>query len=125
MLNQVVLVGRITREPELKELEDGKKVSNITLAVPRSYKNADWIYETDFIDCTLWNGIANNLFEYCKKGDMVGVIGKIETNMLEQDGERKKYTHVVADKFTFIASKKKEKGKENFKEDAMEEITIW
>ena len=53
MLNQVVLVGRLVRDPELRETEEGKKVTNITIAVPRSYKNIDGEYDTDFIDCTL------------------------------------------------------------------------
>ena len=55
MLNQVVLVGRLTSDLEAKELEDGKKVTNMTLAIPRSFKNAEGEYETDFVECT--NGI--------------------------------------------------------------------
>ena len=58
MLNQTVLVGRLVQDPEIKELENDKKVCNITLAVTRSYKNADGIYENDFIPITLWQGIA-------------------------------------------------------------------
>ena len=61
MLNQVVLVGRLTSDLETKELEDGKKVSNMTLAIPRSFKNADGEYETDFVDCSLWNTIAEKV----------------------------------------------------------------
>ena len=76
MLNQVVLVGRLTSDLEAKELEDGKKVTNMTLAIPRSFKNADGEYETDFVECTLWNNIAENTAEYCKKGDIVGVKGR-------------------------------------------------
>lgn len=76
MLNQIVLVGRIAVDPEIKEFDDGKKVSNLRLAVPRSYKNADGEYETDFLDVTLWNGAAQNTMEYCKKGDIVGVKGR-------------------------------------------------
>lgn len=60
MLNQTVIVGRLVREPELRETENGTKVTNITLAVPRSYKNVDGEYETDFISCVLWKGIAEN-----------------------------------------------------------------
>ena len=75
MLNQTIVVGRLVSDPAVRELEDGKKVSNITLAVPRSYKNGDGEYETDFIDCELWNAVANNTAEYCKKGDVIGVSG--------------------------------------------------
>ena len=80
MLNQVVLVGRLTSDLEAKELEDGKKVTNMTLAIPRSFKNADGEYETDFVECTLWNNIAENTAEYCKKGDIVGVKGRLQTS---------------------------------------------
>ena len=64
MLNQTILVGRIARDLEIKELEDGKKASYITLAVPRSWKNENGEYETDFIDCVLWKGVAENTCEY-------------------------------------------------------------
>ena len=63
MLNQAVIVGRIVSQPETKE-ENGKKYSNLTLAVPRSYKNENGEYDTDFLDCTIWNGIAENVKEY-------------------------------------------------------------
>ena len=72
MLNQTVIVGRIVRDPELRETESGHKVSNITLAVPRSFKNSNGEYDTDFISCVLWQGIAENTAEYCHKGDLVG-----------------------------------------------------
>lgn len=103
MLNQIVLVGRISKEIELKE-ENEKKIAVITLAVPRSYKNAEGIYETDFIDCILWNVIAENTKEYCKKGDMVGVKGRIQTR---QENE-KNIIEVVAEKVTFLSSRKEE-----------------
>ena len=65
MLNQIVLVGRITSDLEVKELEEGKKETLLTLAVPRSYKNLKGEYETDFITCRLWNNIAENTAELC------------------------------------------------------------
>ena len=69
MLNQVVVVGRLVDTPDVKETENGKAVSNITVAVPRSYKNENGEYETDFLDCTLWGDVAKTTYEYCKKGD--------------------------------------------------------
>ena len=77
MLNQVIIVGRLVEKPIVEENENEKKVCNITLAVQRSYKNAEGVYETDFIKCTLWNGIAENTAEYCEKGDLVGVKGRL------------------------------------------------
>lgn len=78
MMNQLMLVGRIANDPELKTLESGKKVTNITLAVPRSFKNADGVYETDFINTTVWENIANSICDYCKKGDLVGMKKKLK-----------------------------------------------
>ena len=109
MLNQVVLVGRLTSDLEAKELEDGKKVTNMTLAIPRSFKNAEGEYETDFVECTLWNNIAENTAEYCKKGDIVGVKGRLQTNNYEkEDGSKVFKLDVVAEKVTFLSSKSKE-----------------
>ena len=107
MLNQAVLVGRIVQEPVLKKTENGKNVANITLAVPRSYKNHDGEYETDFINCVLWMGIAENTVEYCKKGDLVGIRGHIQTRMSDtEDDKKRQYVEVVAEKITFLAGKK-------------------
>ena len=109
MLNQVVLVGRLTKEVELKEMEDGKKLANITIAIPRSYKNVDGEYESDFIDCVLWNGIAENTSEYCKKGDIVGVKGRLQTSNYEkEDGSKVFKLDVVAEKVTFLSSRSKD-----------------
>ena len=104
MLNQVVLVGRLTNDVEIKELEDGKKVCNLTLAVSRSVKNDDGEYETDFINCTLWNGIASSVTEYCKKGDILGVKGRLQTDKIDDKYE----LNLVAEKVTFLSSKKPE-----------------
>ena len=106
MLNQAVLVGRIVKDPELKTTEKGK-VTNITLAVPRTFKNSDGMYDTDYISCVLWKGVAESTVEYCKKGDLVGIKGRIQTKDVELDDEtHKKYVEVVAEKVTFLSSKK-------------------
>ena len=83
MMNQAMLVGRLTRDPEVVENESGTKYSNLTLAVPRNFKNEDGVYETDFIEITLWNNIAENTSEYCKKGDLIGVRGRIQVDSYE------------------------------------------
>ena len=121
MLNQIVIVGRLTSNPEVVKSEDGKERSQITLAVPRSYKNADGEYETDFVDCVLWGGVATNTSEYCKKGDIVGVKGRIQTNNYEtDDGEKRKSTQIVAEKVTFLSSKSKDDDIEKSNEDDLE-----
>lgn len=110
MLNQVVLVGRLTKNPEIISTESGKKVSTITLAVQRTYKNSAGIYETDFINCVLWDAIAANTREYCQKGDVVGVKGRLQVRSYE-DKENKTHQkiEVVAEKVTFLSNKKEDK----------------
>lgn len=124
MMNQTCIIGRLVRDPELRELEDGKKVSNITVAVQRSYKNENGEYEADFIDCTLWNGVADRTAEYCKKGDLVGVKGRLQTNTYEnEEGEKKKITEVIAEKLTFLSSNKEileKEGVNKIKEEDLE-----
>ena len=108
MLNQAVLVGRIVKDPELKNTDKGK-VTNITLAVPRSFKNQNGEYDTDFISCILWKGVAESTVEYCKKGDLVGVKGRIQTRNVElEDETRKQYVEIVAEKVTFLSSRRQE-----------------
>lgn len=107
MMNQAMLVGRLTKDPEVVENESGTKYSNLTIAVPRNYKNADGIYETDFIEITLWNSIAENTSEYCRKGDLIGVRGRIQVDSYEVEGEKRSSQKIVADRITFLSSKTK------------------
>ena len=110
MMNQVVVVGRLVKDPEVEKTESGKERTFVTLAVPRSYKNENGEYDVDYVDCVLWNQIATNTTEYCKKGDLVGIKGKIETNTYKtEDGEKKKATNIVAERVTFLSSKAPEK----------------
>jgi len=109
MLNNTVVVGRIVRNPELKETETGRKVANITLAVPRAYKNIEGEYETDYIPCVLWSGIAENTVNYCKSGDLVGVKGRIQSRTYETEETKHYVVELVAEKVTFLSSKKNDK----------------
>ena len=124
MLNQSVLVGRIVSTPSLSETDGGKLVSNIVLAVPRSYKNEKGEYDTDFINCKLWQSMAKNTVEYCKKGDLVGIKGRIESSEYEQNGERKKSIDLVAEKITFLSSREKQQENEKQNDEVEEEIEI-
>ena len=109
MLNQTVLVGRLTKDPEITTKDSGKKLSSIVLAVQRPYKNANGIYEADFIRCILWNGIAENTCEYCHIGDVVGIKGRLQSDSYQdEDGNTKYSLEVVAEKVTFLTSKKEE-----------------
>lgn len=109
MLNQVVLVGRLVKNPELVETEKNKKLSRVTIAIPRSFKNMDGEYETDFINCIMWDSVAKSTVEYCKKGDIVGIKGRIQSNVVETENEKKYYFDVIAERVTFLSNKKEEK----------------
>ena len=105
MSNLVVIVGRLVGNPILEENQNGKKVCIITLAVPRDFKNDEGIYETDFIKCTLWNGIAENTAEYCEKGDLVGVKGRLQCLSGSE-------LQLIAEKVSFLSSGKTKKREE-------------
>lgn len=105
MVNQIVLVGRIARAPEIKTTENGKKYASLTLAVPRNYRNINGEYDTDFLDCTLWTNVAESTNEYCKTGDMIGVKGRVQSRIVESpEGVRRRKTEIVAERVTFLTS---------------------
>ncbi len=107
MLNQVVLVGRLVRNPELRTTENNKNVTTVTLAIPRSFKNMNGEYDTDFIDCILWENTAKSTSEYCHKGDIVGIKGRLQSRVVEKDNEKKYLTEIIAEKVTFLSSTSK------------------
>ncbi len=104
MLNQVVIVGRMTENPTIKE---GETKTIMNLAVNRSFKNADGIYETDLVPCILWEGIATNVMEYCHKGDVVGVRGRLESVVDPETNTSR--LQVIAEKVSFLSSKAPDK----------------
>ena len=117
MVNQIVLVGRIVRTPEIRTTESGKKYASLTLAVPRNYKNVNGEYDTDFLDCTLWTQVAESTSEYCKTGDMIGVKGRVQSRIIElPEGTKKRKTEIVAERVTFLTSNPNRKDEET-KED--------
>ena len=110
MYNSVYLIGRLTKDPEIKETDNNKKVCNITLAVQQSYKNAEGIYETDFIRCSLWEAVASRACEFCHKGDLIAVRGQLRTSSYIAENEEKKYTtEIIVEKLVFLATKVPEK----------------
>ncbi|MGE4320312.1 MAG: single-stranded DNA-binding protein [Acholeplasmataceae bacterium] len=108
MLNQLILIGRLTHDPEIKVLPDGRKVSEVVIAVQRSYKNMDGQYETDFIKISLWEGLATAVESYCKKGVMIAVKARLQTYKLEIEDERKiNMLEVIGERVTFLSSANK------------------
>lgn len=105
-MNNYTLIGRLVKDLEVKESENKKKYGYITVAVNRTYKNAEGNYDTDFIDMIVWNELAERISEYCHKGDLIGVTGRIETRMVTVEDHNEKVTQLVCDKVTFLQSKK-------------------
>ena len=118
MLNQVVLVGRLTSDMEVMTSEDGKKYCNMSLAIPRSFKNAEGVYDTDFVNIKTFDTVAQNTAEYVNKGDIIGVKGRIQTGSYEKDGEKKFSMDIIAEKVTFLSSRSNEnKNKDDVERD--------
>lgn len=106
-MNRLVLVGRLTKDPELKYTQSNKAVATFTVAVNRQFKNANGETEADFINCVIWGKPAENLSRYMKKGGQVGVDGRIQTrNYQAEDGSRKYVTEVIAENVQFLESKR-------------------
>ena len=105
-MNQIILVGRLVKTPEVVTTESGKNMSYITLAIPRSFKNMEGTYDTDFIRCIVWDSIADNTKEYCHKGDIVGLKGRLQSRLIEKDAKKENVMEVVGEKVTFLSSSK-------------------
>ena len=107
-MNNVSLVGRITKDPELRTTSGGTVTTTITVAVNRRFTNQNGEREADFIQCVVWNKQAENVCKFCNKGSLVGVTGRIQTRNYDgQDGKKVYVTEVVAENVTFLESKNK------------------
>ena len=106
MINNVVLVGRLTKDPDLKYTASGTTVSTFTLAVNRNFTNQSGNREADFINCVIWRKSAETLANYAKKGTLLGVTGRIQTRSYEnQQGQRVYVTEVVVENFQLLESR--------------------
>ena len=104
MLNKIVLIGRLTRDPELRYTQSGTAVASFTLAVDRGFKNANGEKETDFIDITVWKQQAENCANYLSKGKLVAVEGSLQIRSYEaKDGSKRKVAEVVANNVKFLS----------------------
>lgn len=115
MVNHITLVGRVVFEPELRTIESGESVSTLTLALKRPFKNNDThTYESDFIRVTLWRGIAENAVQYCKKGSIIGIRGRVAQKTFHYDDEKTfSYPEVVAERLSFIHLDPKDKNQQD------------
>lgn len=103
MINNVVLVGRLTRDPELRFTSNGSAVASFNLAVNRNFKTQEGEREADFVNCVIWRKPAEALANYAKKGTLIGVVGRIQTRNYEnQQGQKVFVTEVVCDNFQLL-----------------------
>ena len=106
-MNNVVLIGRLTKDADLRYTNNGIATANFTLAVERAFSNASGEKETDFINCVVWRKPAETLSSYTKKGSKIAVRGRMQTRNYENKQGQKVYvTEVVVEEFTFLDSKK-------------------
>ena len=109
MLNKIILMGRLTRDPELRRTQSGTAVASFTLAVDRDYKPQDGERETDFIDIVAWRGTGEFVSKYFTKGRMAVVEGRLQVrDWTDKDGNKRRSTEVVADNVYFGDSKRPE-----------------
>lgn len=105
MINNVTLVGRLTKDPELRFTSNGSAVATFNLAVNRNFTNQSGEREADFVNCVIWRKSAENLANYTKKGSLIGVVGRIQTrNYDNQQGQKVYVTEVVCDNFQMLES---------------------
>ena len=105
-MNKVILVGNLTRDPELTETPSGVAVCRFAIAVSRDYANADGTRETDFFNITVWRGRAENCGKYLKKGNKVAIVGSLQNRSYEdKDGIKRNVTDVIANEVEFLTPK--------------------
>ncbi|UDM79576.1 single-stranded DNA-binding protein [Vagococcus fluvialis] len=125
MINQVVLVGRLTKDADLRYTSGGQAVATFNLAVNRNFTNQSGEREADFVNCVIWRKPAETLANYAKKGTLLGVVGRIQTRNYEnQQGQRVYVTEVVCDNFQLLESKKdnnqnNQQNNQSFHQDSM------
>ena len=119
MINNVTLVGRLTRDPELRYTPSNIAITTFNMAVNRNFKNQDGNREADFINCMIWRQQAENFANWVKKGNLVGITGRIQTRSYEnQQGKRVYVTEVVADTFQSLEKRDNSANQSNI-EDQM------
>lgn len=113
MINNVVLVGRLTKRPELKFTTNGTKYTQFSVAVQRKFKNKSGEYEADYINCIMWRTAAENFVKFTDKGSFVGIEGKIQTRRYDKDGRTVYITEVLAEGFSLLETKKTTEARNN------------
>lgn len=113
MINNVTLVGRLTAAPDLRKTPSNVSALQGTLAVNRNFKNQNGEREADFINFQAWRGTADIIAEYCGKGSLIGITGRIQVRSYEKDGQRRYVTEVVAESVALLESRNSQGGQQN------------
>lgn len=121
-MNNVLLVGRLTKDPEMRVTKTGTNVLNLTLAVNRDFANSNGEFEADFINCILWKKLATNTSKFCKKGSLVAIKGRLQTRKYEKDGSTHFVAEVVAEKIQFLNYSSKEETEASVVEENTSDI---
>ena len=112
-MNKTILIGNLTRDPELTETPNGVAVCKFSIAVSRDYADADGNRETDFFNITVWRGRAENCGKYLKKGNKVAIVGKLQNRSYEdKDGVKRNVTDIIADEVEFLTPKQVDREEE-------------
>jgi single-strand DNA-binding protein len=107
MLNRIELIGRLTRDPELRYMSNGHPMAQFTVAVDRDFRNAAGERDADFINCVAWRKLAEQVGQYCTRGRLIAVEGRLQVRSYEtQDGARRRVTEVIGDRVWFLDSPK-------------------
>lgn len=123
MVNRAILIGRLTKDPELRKTGNDIPVANFTLAVNRPFKNQQGDTDADFIEITTWRKTAEIVCEYLHKGAMVAVEGRIETGSYEdREGQKRKSVKVIADSVQFLETKRKEEPQEDLEDVSDDDV---
>ena len=113
-MNKVILVGNLTRDPELTETPNGTAVCRFAIAVSRDYANSEGTRETDFFNITVWRGRAENCGKYLKKGNKVAIVGSLQNRSYEdKDGVKRTVTDVIASEVEFLTPKNAQSDEED------------
>ena len=111
MINEVIIVGKLAKEPHLNQTNSGHKISNIVLETVRHYKNSYGLYESDFLEITLWHGMAQTICETCKVGSFIAVKGRIQPRtFLEVAHKHFCCLEIIAEKVSILDSSLKKDG---------------
>lgn len=103
MINEVIIVGKVAKKPELGQTNNGHKITNVVLETVRHFKNSYGIYESDYLEVTLWRGMAQTICETCERGSLVAVKGRIQSkSYLSEDNRNYGNLEIVAEKVTIL-----------------------